>query len=162
MLDYAKPAAHGEIFRLTYVSTTTTPCSEENLEAIAQASKRNNSKVGVTGVLIACGDEFIQILEGDEAQVRALFEMIADDPRHANVSVIATTFERQRWFSDWSMGCFYFRPEDLPDGFVFESKNGSRRLRPDAFSRCNDVLETFYREYRAGGAGGGFARPIRA
>ena len=56
--------------------------------------------------------KFMQLLEGPEHTVRALFAKIGKDPRHKQITTLleGTTDERQ--FSDWSMG---FRDLNIDD-----------------------------------------------
>ena len=134
------------VFRLSYVSRAARSLTPESFDRIVEAAQQNNERLGVTGFLIECAGEFLQVLEGDKNVVQGLFDKIKDDPRHLDVTVIATETAAGRNFGDWSMGCFLLKPEDLPEGFFFEEEGGRRRLRGDAFVRVDDLLETFYRE----------------
>ena len=150
------------VFRLIYASYAAPGLTEDDFDEIAAIAKENNKRLDITGVLVSCGSEFMQILEGYEPQVKKLFEHIARDPRHLDVTVISTDKVKERQFGEWSMGCFLLRPEDMPGGFIFEETDGKRRLRNDAFFRVDDLLETFHRECHAGGGGSGFAAMVAA
>lgn len=49
-------------------------------------------------------DWFVQLLEGDEADVRSTFDRIAVDPRHEDVELLTEKTVASRQFPDWSMG----------------------------------------------------------
>jgi hypothetical protein len=74
------------------------------LREILSIARQKNVERDVTGYLIFDKNWFIQILEGDRAQVRATYERIARDPRHTGVTLLDTKPVRQRTFSQWSMG----------------------------------------------------------
>ena len=58
----------------------------------------------MTGALLTHQDWFVQALEGDEATVRGLYELIYRDDRHERVSaVIETGTVEARVFGRWSM-----------------------------------------------------------
>lgn len=94
--------------RVTYVSTATKTISQAELDHIASISSRNNSAVGVTGVLLLCGDFFFQILEGEETAVDQVLERIRKDDRHCDIQILKVeNFKESRQFADWSMRTVY-------------------------------------------------------
>lgn len=75
-------------------------------------SMRWNAAHGITGRLFVDGTRaqtFSQWIEGDPADVGALFERIWTDPRHADLQVLASgpvadlTGQPGRLYPDWSM-----------------------------------------------------------
>ena len=75
----------------------------ELLELLAR-SRENNSKLGVTGMLLYKDGEFMQVLEGAEQTVRTLIAKIERDPRHKNVSKLLIGNCPERQFPFWYMG----------------------------------------------------------
>jgi hypothetical protein len=73
------------------------------IEAILDASRRNNLAGGVTGALIFDGGVFAQLLEGPRREIEATFERIQCDPRHRDVEVLLLDAASVRGFPDWSM-----------------------------------------------------------
>lgn len=92
------------MFRLCYISSARTPINASMLDQILAASRRNNRVVGVTGLLVAGGRRFLQLLEGEEAAVRATFARIHKDPRHFACVVIDQRQIAGRQFAHWDMG----------------------------------------------------------
>ena len=90
--------------RVTYVSSATRTISPVELKEISTISVRNNGKVGVTGILLLCGDFFFQILEGEEEAVDQVMHRIRRDPRHEEIQILKVENALvARQFADWSM-----------------------------------------------------------
>ncbi len=62
--------------QITYISTARSGTTERDVAAILDASRRNNRKDGVTGLLVSDGTRFLQVLEGDEAAVEKAYARI--------------------------------------------------------------------------------------
>jgi hypothetical protein len=94
------------IHRLIYHSQSRLPSGEaalRELRYILNVSLARNSALGITGVLYHDGVGFTQVLEGSRAAVAAVFDDIAEDPRHAHVTVLAAASHPHRDFAGWSM-----------------------------------------------------------
>jgi Sensors of blue-light using FAD len=93
------------VFRLIYRSRNLIPLDSRkaDLGPLFSAARANNKKKQITGALLIHGDWFAQVLEGDEADVRALFAGIEQDPRHDNISVLETVPAADRTFARWAM-----------------------------------------------------------
>lgn len=95
---------------LVYVSQARKPMDAAALEAILVPSRKTNTALGVTGLLVyryspdTDSGHFIQMLEGEESVVRGLYGKILRDPRHHTKLVLAEGDIPQRMFSDWAMG----------------------------------------------------------
>lgn len=92
------------MIRLLYISSATHPMNDDDLMSLLQECRQSNNKDGITGMLLYCGDSFIQVLEGTEDEVDSLFKIIKKDPRHNNVTVLERKTITERKFADWSMG----------------------------------------------------------
>ncbi len=71
--------------RLTYISKATKPLSPEDLQKIESQSIKNNSRDGITGVLLSLRGIFFQTIEGDNDKIEALWERLTRDERHTEV-----------------------------------------------------------------------------
>jgi hypothetical protein len=92
--------------RLVYYSRNLIPAdhTKQVIEGILDASRRNNSKAGVTGALIFNSGIFAQVLEGARDAISQTFERIQRDDRHGDVLVLAFEEVTDRIFPQWSMG----------------------------------------------------------
>jgi Sensors of blue-light using FAD len=92
------------VFVLTYVSSATRPFSSSDLDELLATSRDNNAGLGVTGMLLYKDGNFMQVLEGEEEDVRALYHKIMGDPRHKGEMVLLEHHAQERQFPGWSMG----------------------------------------------------------
>lgn len=91
------------MFQLVYISTARDPITEEMLESILAASRRNNARDGVTGLLVAGQRRFLQALEGPEQAVLDAYARIKTDQRHRALVLLTGRSAEKRAFGDWSM-----------------------------------------------------------
>lgn len=106
---------------LVYVSQAARPLAEADLEAILAASHRYNAAHDITGLLVyapnRAGDRgsFMQLLEGDSAEIERLRARIFADSRHHTKVVLERGSKPARAFADWSMAFRAATPERLAD-----------------------------------------------
>ena len=73
------------------------------IEDILSVARARNESLGITGALMFNEGRFIQILEGREVDVKAVFESIRRDPRHSDVDILSIVPWGKRRFESWSM-----------------------------------------------------------
>jgi len=96
------------LVQLIYTSEADSHMPESEVLDILRKAQFKNQSLKISGLLLFKDGLFIQLLEGDEARVQALFEIIAKDPRHANVMVRDRFQVDQVSLPTWAMG--YFSP----------------------------------------------------
>jgi len=96
----SSPALH----HVVYHSTATAPLSDQDLAVILEQSRTWNAAHGLTGVLLYCHGDIMQVLEGTEQEVRFIFGRIERDYRHTRVVKLSDGPIAQRSFTRWSMG----------------------------------------------------------
>lgn len=74
------------------------------IESILAQSRSKNPELGITGVLCHGGGVFMQVLEGGRAPVNELYNRIARDDRHREVTLLHYEEIPERRFSNWTMG----------------------------------------------------------
>ena len=89
---------------LIYVSSAVEPFSKAELLTLLETSRRNNALINVTGMLLYKDGNFMQVIEGEEADIRKLQTRISLNPRHNGLITLLEQSIEQRQFSDWSMG----------------------------------------------------------
>lgn len=92
------------LIQLIYSSAAVKPLSEVELSRILLAARRNNSALGISGMLVYHDGSFLQVLEGEEKGVETLFERIGKDARHCRVMTLLRRSIDAPQFKDWSMG----------------------------------------------------------
>jgi hypothetical protein len=100
---------------LLYISSACKPFSAEQLYELLVTAREKNKALGVTGMLIYKGGNFLQLLEGESAAVLKVFDSIQKDTRHKDITNILQRRIEERVFRDWSMGFRYMdHNEALP------------------------------------------------
>jgi len=102
------------LHELVYTSIPSDPQPpQQALERILASSRRNNQRLGVTGVLLYENGIYVQLLEGPREAVRLLYYgTIALDTRHRHPMVRWEFSIETRNFRNWQMG--FARGADLP------------------------------------------------
>lgn len=90
--------------QLVYASGAMHPFSEQELLVLLEECRTNNTRIGVTGVLLYVGTSFLQVLEGEAEAVESLYERVAEDDRHGAVTLLLRRIVPVRGFGKWSMG----------------------------------------------------------
>lgn len=101
----ARPASSPVAFRLVYRSHSRLPSRSRRaaLADLFEVARSNNKAAGITGALLLTDHYFVQVLEGDETAVCGLYERIAQDRRHEQVTLLEAQDAPARVFSRWAM-----------------------------------------------------------
>lgn len=91
------------IYQLVYASSALYPWEAGERDVLLLEGRRRNAAVGITGVLIAYEGRFLQVLEGPQSEVKALFARIRSDTRHFTVTLLWEGFVAARDFPDSPM-----------------------------------------------------------
>jgi hypothetical protein len=83
------------------------------VEDILRASRRNNRRDGLTGLLVVGGRRFLQALEGPPELTEAAYTRIRADERHFALVELRRTRITERAFAGWDMGCEQLDGDDL-------------------------------------------------
>ena len=108
------------MYRLVYVSTAQDSVDASQIGDILDVSESNNHERMITGFLAHNGRHFMQALEGDREEVKAIYERIVADHRHFGVVQIIGENISERAFPEWAMN--YFRVDD-PKGHTMIIKH---------------------------------------
>lgn len=100
---------------IVYVSTAITLLDNNELLKILNTARKNNVERGVTGVLLYSDGIFVQVLEGEDADVDHIFTLIEKDTRHKNMITLIDEEIDTKGFPDWSMGFATPRTDKLKD-----------------------------------------------
>ena len=89
---------------IVYISSANLGLSRGEILNIVDDSRINNNKNGLTGLLLFNKGTFMQLLEGEENAVDALYKKIEKDRRHTDVKLLLKETITHRNFSNWTMG----------------------------------------------------------
>lgn len=90
------------MLQLVYISTARGIVTAADIQRILGASRRNNGRDGISGLLFFDGVRFLQAPEGDPDAVAATFERIRADPRHSGTVVLSRREVAVREFGSWA------------------------------------------------------------
>ncbi|MCL7943874.1 BLUF domain-containing protein [Marinobacter sp. ATCH36] len=132
------------LMRLAYASEATFEAKpvekgvEPNVARILMESRRNNAKGEIVGGLYYGDNRFFQYLEGEEDAVRNLYDRIARDSRHRNVTTLLEEPLEARTFTNWSMK---YVPLSS-DVNRFLDKHNMDEFKPSEFNRsqCEEMV----------------------
>lgn len=110
------------MYEIVYTSLATRDLEQAELTALLDHARRANQARGITGMMIYRKREFLQLLEGEQAEVQALYERIARDGRHHQIAKIWDGPITARSFGDWEMAFV------APDDASLQSHPGYRDL----------------------------------
>ena len=115
------------LYQVVYISAATVPFSDDDLAALLANARANNEKAGISGMLLYHDGSFIQVLEGEQAAVEAVYSRIEGDSRHSSATILLRGEVEERTFDAWSMGFLPTKSlRDIPEGFhPFLKKNVS-------------------------------------
>jgi hypothetical protein len=91
------------LHELIYISDAAFEMQDSDLQELLEQSRRKNARLEITGILVYHRRKFMQLLEGDKAEVLALFDTICADSRHRNVINVWDHPIPERNFAEWSM-----------------------------------------------------------
>ena len=89
---------------IVYLSSSTSDLTEGELSNILSTSRKNNTAVDITGILLYGKGSFIQVLEGERPKIERLFSKIKEDIRHTGVTRLLSMDIFERNFPAWRMG----------------------------------------------------------
>lgn len=102
-----------ELIMLSYTSIASHLMTHEELIQLLHQAHENNHKRGITGMLLYMEGCFFQVLEGDRAELEALYVKISQDKRHHHVIKLLEESIPTRGFDAWSMGYRHVTREEL-------------------------------------------------
>jgi len=90
--------------RIHYISSFVDDMSDNEIKELASQAAKKNAENDITGVLMAKGGLFFQIIEGPEENIDKLFTNILKDPRHEKIITLGIQVgDLKRLFPNWHM-----------------------------------------------------------
>ncbi|MCM0609075.1 MAG: BLUF domain-containing protein [Ideonella sp. WA131b] len=89
--------------RVLYVSRSVGPQTGTVTANILATCEAHNAAHGISGVLCQGQGLYLQVLEGERAEVNRLYNRILQDPRHHDVQMLSFEEIDRRRYPGWSM-----------------------------------------------------------
>lgn len=97
------------LIQLIYRSRSRSPLEGGELRGLGHDFAQRNQRQQVSGLLLYDGAYFLQVLEGEENTVEALFQRIRLDPRHTDIVLLLRDPIPALHFGRWQMGALDVR-----------------------------------------------------
>lgn len=115
-----------DLITVAYVSSAMHRMTDDELAAILDVSRERNARDGITGLLLYSDGDFIQVLEGPEAPVRAAVARIRKDDRHTHFTILLDQPIGERVFAGWAMGFKNVGTVSAADGDLYTAFRAGR------------------------------------
>ncbi len=132
------------MIKLVYVSSANNDLDKQALYELLKQSRDRNKALGITGMLLYVNGNFVQVLEGEQESVEAVYHSILKDERNYGNIVLQKEPIIERVFPKWSMGFRDLSEEKLDkvNGFS-EFVNRDLSLKEFA-SREDETVDLLY------------------
>jgi hypothetical protein len=91
------------MLQIAYFSTAAVPQTADAVHDILITARLNNRRDEISGLLVAGGNRYLQVIEGPRRATERLYEKIRADQRHLAVSTLLNRPVYKRCFESWSM-----------------------------------------------------------
>ena len=125
-----------------YTSNAAPHFTVRDLSDVLAASRRNNARWHLSGVLLFESGTFLQVVEGPAWPLERALERIRGDARHSGMDVLSDMETHKRYFPDWAMGS---RELDGDAVFALDEADLAARLDPETPAVVRVMLRTFFR-----------------
>lgn len=92
-----------KLLTISYISKGLLSNPGEDVASIVAESQQKNESLGISGILLHDGENFMQTIEGPPANTMDLYASIVEDGRHENVTPFGKQKIEERDFPDWKM-----------------------------------------------------------
>jgi FAD-dependent sensor of blue light len=133
--------------RIVYISSASNPFSDAELRRLANNASVKNGALGISGLRVHSGGNFIQVLEGEEMAVMSLYSRISADHRHADLRPLLRRPAANRLFPEWGMQLATTTERKVVDREAIDKTLLRLRLTPDSQTVESDAI-SLLREFR--------------
>ena len=92
-----------DLIQLIYISYSKGFFDQQQLSELLAVCKKENSKHGITGLLLYKSGVFMQVIEGERAEIEQLYKNIENDDSHTGIILLIKESISNRELPDWSM-----------------------------------------------------------
>lgn len=129
--------------QLIYSSAALRPFKWIDLHDMVTAARKFNAGHDISGMMVYHARSILQVIEGPEDAIDALFARILRDPRHTALRLIARNKTDKREFENWPMGLVK-NMNGGPQPPIFASYTPIELMSLD-LDRAKTMLVTFQR-----------------
>jgi len=104
------------MLRLIYTSVQVPGFDRLAFEQLCEQASQNNRNLGIEGLLLCNGVEFMQCLEGPKEAVASIYKKIVKDSRHSDIRLLVSEVSNAAMFEKWSMVGLGTKPQSVLSG----------------------------------------------
>jgi hypothetical protein len=106
--------AMSELYHFSYISKLHPDYDATCISDIVKASRENNNRDHLTGVLVFDGERFFQYAEGEQSKLLDLLKRLKNDARHIDMSVLfLNAHTSSRLYKSWHLAYSYADDTDF-------------------------------------------------
>ncbi|MFX4228526.1 MAG: BLUF domain-containing protein [Porticoccaceae bacterium] len=135
-----------QIRQVIYRSKKASGFPESEIQSMFQNFKTPNTTYEITGILFYIDGNFIQCLEGSEANIEQLLSNIIHDPRNTALTILSDSMVKGRRFPTWWMGFRNMSANELMQqkGFVDISRKETLEGLLSHYKEMLNLMIDFY------------------
>lgn len=118
--------------------------TEAELSELLTQAQQGNTQRSITGALVYGDGQFMQIMEGEQAVLEALYAHIGQDRRHKGVFKLADRPIPARRFSEWSMAFQVVSPAEFSQLVGYVAPSQLSQQMPDLGAADSLFLERMH------------------
>ena len=126
--------------QIVYFSTASGRQDAAVLAEIVAKSRAANLRDGVTGLLVAGGHRYLQVIEGPDAAIERLALRLRSDDRHLAMSILIDRKVDSRNFDGWSMA---FKREPRLGEYATFAETVAQMRRQITDAKLREQLDCF-------------------
>ncbi|WP_371395627.1 BLUF domain-containing protein [Fretibacter rubidus] len=132
------------VHQIIYTSAGKPELTPRDFRNIAIRASQQNNALNITGILLFFDGGILQVLEGDKDIIQALYQKIAGDDRHTNLTKLIDRTADKREFPAWSMGFRMVEDSEQLD-FAFDlTRQNFEKNMPEGVSAEVSILTNTY------------------
>ncbi|RFP65958.1 BLUF domain-containing protein [Hymenobacter lapidiphilus] len=136
------------MYHLVYSSQVMGTLSESLLREMLIKFRQYNHQAGITGILLYCNGQVLQVLEGERKAVEQLYGRIEHDPRHSTVVKLADGPVSWREFPEWSMAFAVASPSAFASLAGYCDPENPWQPRNEAGRLIRELIREFIQQTR--------------
>lgn len=132
------------MYSLIYRSVAHPSFSLPEVYLMLSKAREFNNNHNITGCLLYHNQTFVQLLEGEEAALLALYDTIKADKRHGNVTTLIEQHIQSPLFLNWDMAFHEF--DEFADGRYEKLRQIDAIFsKSSAFDKPSEFATTFFK-----------------
>ena len=100
------------MYQIIYLSKASDNLNQQDIENILETAREFNYSKQISGCLIYHNHYFLQMLEGENDDISALYTKIKKDSRHTDIVLLYESTKYDRSFGEWKMVFVDLNSED--------------------------------------------------